>query len=101
MKVAGEFRVEKVRLAPWWWVAAPTVALDVAQGDAAADGHFAVDMPAGGEAVIRLDKLGLQLRDLALDQRWQQFSVDRWERWYQWQSGAKAAEFAAATPLRR
>jgi hypothetical protein len=36
-----------------------------------------------------------------LDQRWQQFSVDRWERWYRWQSGGKAAEFTAAAPLRR
>ena len=70
VKVAGEFRVEKVRLAPWWWVAAPAVALDVAQGEAAADGHFAVDLVAGGEPVFRLDRLGLQLRDLALDQRW-------------------------------
>lgn len=36
-----------------------------------------------------------------VDQRWQRFALNRWERWYQWQSGGKAAEFKAATPLRR
>ena len=36
-----------------------------------------------------------------VDRRWQKFAVDGWERWYQWQSGGKAAEFKAATPLRR
>lgn len=36
-----------------------------------------------------------------VDRRWQKFSVDRWERWHRWQSGGKAAEFTAATPLRR
>ena len=36
-----------------------------------------------------------------VDQRWQRFALSRWERWYQWQSGGKAARFQAATPLRR
>ena len=36
-----------------------------------------------------------------LDERWQRFGLDSWERWYRWQSGGRAAEFAAATPLRR
>lgn len=36
-----------------------------------------------------------------VDSRWQKFAFDRWERWYNWQSGGKAAEFKAATPLRR
>ena len=36
-----------------------------------------------------------------LDRRWQEFAVDRWERWYEWQSGGNAAEFTAAAPLRR
>ena len=36
-----------------------------------------------------------------VDSRWQKFAYDRWEKWYQWQSGGKAAEFKAATPLRR
>lgn len=36
-----------------------------------------------------------------LDKRWQRFAHHRWERWYQWQSGGKAAEFKAAVPLRR
>ena len=36
-----------------------------------------------------------------VDRRWQKFAYDRWERWYHWQSGGKAAEFKAATPLRR
>lgn len=36
-----------------------------------------------------------------VDNRWQKFAYGRWEKWYQWQSGGKAAEFKAATPLRR
>ena len=36
-----------------------------------------------------------------VDQWWQRFAFDRWERWYEWQSGGKAAKFEAATPLRR
>ena len=36
-----------------------------------------------------------------LDQRWQRFALKRWERWYGWQSGGKAATFDAAIPLRR
>jgi hypothetical protein len=36
-----------------------------------------------------------------LDERWQRFGLSRWERWYRWQSGGRAAEFTAATPLRR
>jgi len=36
-----------------------------------------------------------------VDAKWQKFAYDRWERWYQWQSGGKAAEFKAAAPLRR
>lgn len=36
-----------------------------------------------------------------VDERWQRFALRRWERWYQWQSGGKAAQFRAATPLRR
>ncbi len=35
------------------------------------------------------------------DARWQQFGLRRWQRWYRWQSGGKAAEFDAAIPLRR
>ncbi len=36
-----------------------------------------------------------------VDERWQRFALRRWERWYQWQSGGRAAQFQAATPLRR
>lgn len=36
-----------------------------------------------------------------VDRRWQRFAMRRWERWYRWQSGGRAAEFRAATPLRR
>jgi len=36
-----------------------------------------------------------------VDGRWQRFGLHRWERWYRWQSGGKAAEFNAAVPLRR
>lgn len=36
-----------------------------------------------------------------VDERWQRFAMRRWQRWYQWQSGGRAAEFKAATPLRR
>lgn len=36
-----------------------------------------------------------------VDRRWQRFAVQRWEQWYRWQSGGKAAEFDAAVPLRR
>lgn len=36
-----------------------------------------------------------------VDERWQRFALRRWERWYQWQSGGRAAQFRAATPLRR
>lgn len=36
-----------------------------------------------------------------VDERWQRFALRRWERWYQWQSGGEAAQFRAATPLRR
>ena len=35
------------------------------------------------------------------DARWQRFGLRRWQRWYQWQSGGKAADFDAAVPLRR
>jgi hypothetical protein len=36
-----------------------------------------------------------------VDARWQRAAMSRWERWYDWQSGGKAAEFRAATALRR
>lgn len=36
-----------------------------------------------------------------LDERWQRYGLRRWERWHRWQSGGKAAEFAAGVPLRR
>ncbi len=36
-----------------------------------------------------------------LDERWQRSGMRRWERWYRWQSGGRAAEFTAAAPLRR
>lgn len=36
-----------------------------------------------------------------VDERWQRFALRRWERWYRWQSGGNAAQFQAATPLRR
>ena len=36
-----------------------------------------------------------------IDDRWQRFGLRRWERWYSWQSGGKAATFDAAIPLRR
>ena len=36
-----------------------------------------------------------------LDQWWQRFALTRWERWYRWQSGGKAATFDASIPLRR
>lgn len=36
-----------------------------------------------------------------VDARWQRFGSRRWQRWYRWQSGGKAAEFDAAIPLRR
>lgn len=35
------------------------------------------------------------------DARWQRFGLRRWQQWYRWQSGGKAAEFDAAIPLRR
>lgn len=35
------------------------------------------------------------------DRRWQDFAMRGWERWYRWQSGGRAAEFTAGTPLRR
>jgi hypothetical protein len=37
----------------------------------------------------------------AVDRRWQRFNLHRWERWLQWQSAGKAADFEAAVPLRR
>ena len=36
-----------------------------------------------------------------IDRRWQRFALRAWERWYDWQSEGRAAEFAAAAPLRR
>ncbi|MGB3481830.1 MAG: oxygenase MpaB family protein [Mycobacterium sp.] len=36
-----------------------------------------------------------------VDRRWQRSNLRRWESWLQWQSAGKAAEFEAATPLRR
>lgn len=36
-----------------------------------------------------------------VDEWWQRFAFERWERWYEWQSGGRAATFEAATPLRR
>ncbi|MBU3751141.1 MAG: DUF2236 domain-containing protein, partial [Mycobacterium sp.] len=36
-----------------------------------------------------------------LDRWWQRFGLRGWQRWYRWQSGGRAAEFRAATPLRR
>lgn len=36
-----------------------------------------------------------------VDRRWQRWATLRWERWHDWQSAGRAAEFAAATPLRR
>jgi len=36
-----------------------------------------------------------------VDRRWQQANVRRWDAWLRWQSAGKAAEFEAATPLRR
>lgn len=36
-----------------------------------------------------------------VDRRWQRWAMRRWERWHDWQAGGRAAEFAAATPLRR
>lgn len=36
-----------------------------------------------------------------VDERWQRYGLGRWERWYRWQSGGRAAEFEAAVPLRR
>ena len=35
------------------------------------------------------------------DAHWQRFGLRRWQRWYAWQSGGKAADFDAAVPLRR
>ncbi|MDF2823238.1 MAG: hypothetical protein K0R68_646, partial [Mycobacterium sp.] len=37
----------------------------------------------------------------AVDRRWQQSNMARWERWLQWQSAGKGAAFEAAVPLRR
>lgn len=37
----------------------------------------------------------------AIDRRWQQANLKRWERWLEWQSSGKAPKFEAATPLRR
>jgi hypothetical protein len=37
----------------------------------------------------------------AVDRRWQQHNLERWERWLAWQSAGKVAAFEAATPLRR
>lgn len=36
-----------------------------------------------------------------VDSRWQRFGMRRWQRWYDWQSGGRAARFEAAVPLRR
>ena len=36
-----------------------------------------------------------------VDERWQRFALQGWERWYRWQSGGRAATFDAAIPLRR
>jgi hypothetical protein len=36
-----------------------------------------------------------------IDRRWQQFNLERWERWLRWQSAGKDAGFEAAVPLRR
>ncbi|HKV18760.1 MAG TPA: oxygenase MpaB family protein [Mycobacterium sp.] len=36
-----------------------------------------------------------------VDRRWQQANIRRWDDWLRWQSAGKAAEFEAATPLRR
>lgn len=37
----------------------------------------------------------------AVDRRWQQSNLARWERWLRWQSAGKGAAFEAAVPLRR
>ena len=36
-----------------------------------------------------------------VDGAWQRFGLRGWERWHRWQSGGRAAQFEAATPLRR
>lgn len=36
-----------------------------------------------------------------VDARWQEYALRRWQRWYEWQSGGRAAQFEAAVPLRR
>jgi hypothetical protein len=36
-----------------------------------------------------------------VDHSWQQFNLERWERWLRWQSAGKDAGFEAAVPLRR
>jgi len=67
------------------------------------------DLPAAGAgiAMLLLRAPAIAVIEVArrlvpgLDRRWQQLALDRWERWYQWQSGGKTAEFKAATPLRR
>ncbi len=63
--------------------------------------------PTAGVAVLLLRAPLIAGVDLArrvipgVDRWWQRFSVAGWERWYRWQSGGRAAEFEAATPLRR
>jgi hypothetical protein len=37
----------------------------------------------------------------AADRAWQRWSLRRWERWYEWQSAGRRAEFEAARDLRR
>ncbi|KUI39033.1 oxygenase MpaB family protein [Mycobacterium sp. GA-2829] len=37
----------------------------------------------------------------AIDCRWQEANLARWERWLEWQSAGKKATFEAAAPLRR
>lgn len=67
------------------------------------------DLPAAGVgiAMLLLRAPAIACVEIArrlvpgVDSRWQRFALNRWERWYQWQSGGKAAEFRAANPLRR
>ncbi|MGV1088334.1 MAG: oxygenase MpaB family protein [Mycobacterium sp.] len=69
--------------------------------------HHRLPSPAAGIAMLLLRAPLIAGIDLSrrvfpgVDRWWQRTAVDRWERWYQWQSGGRAADFEAATPLRR
>lgn len=69
--------------------------------------HHRLPSPAAGIAMLLMRAPLIAVIDLSrrvfpwVDRWWQQFAVSRWESWLHWQSGGRAAEFEAATALRR